>query len=65
MASCGKITIRDLTESAKAQKDCYFCAYHSCPNPFLNPASSTPFTCSVQESGNKKKNGLSLLLTAT
>lgn len=27
MASSGKITIRDLTESAKAQKDCYFCAY--------------------------------------
>lgn len=39
MASSGKITIRDLTESAKAQKDCYFCAYHSCPeNPTQPPS---------------------------
>lgn len=39
MASSGKITIRDLTESAKAQKDCYFCAYHSCPE---NPTPCLP-----------------------
>lgn len=49
MGSSGKITIRDLTESAKAQKDCYFCAYL----PSFPRHRPTNYVC-VQE-GHKKK----------